>query len=46
MAPGSIKTFGLLLADRKSGPFELHLQSLRALVMSKELSNMDSAPPS
>lgn len=41
MSQGNIRTFGLLLADRKEGPFQLHLRHIKAIRMAKELANMD-----
>ena len=38
---GSIVNFGVLLADRIDGPFCLDIRHVRAISMTKELSNMD-----
>ena len=41
MNKGSIINFGVLLADRLDGPFQLDIKHVAAVNMAKELSNME-----
>lgn len=38
-----INTVGVLLADRMDGPFSLELQSISAIPMSREVTDMDAS---
>ena len=40
-----VRTIGLLLADKVDGPFQLDLRRIRAVHLSKELTNQDVEGP-